>query len=287
MTVIRRALVLALFLSAAPFLHGPILYGQASESSVTNSLKNLRSVPTDKRPAATLKLAQDIATLPAGLPKVKLAYNLASLSTEGDAGHDTLQAVADTLSKSLDESPIPAKGDRPPAPYLELANLVRYENLTTTLDDPLYAKAAQTLADDDAEVQKADFTLKDLHGKKVTLSELRGKIVMVNFWATWCGPCRLEMPALDALYTHFQSQGLVVLSITDEDGFKANSVIGPMGYHPPVLIDTDGAVHKQFHIEGIPRTYVFNRDGKLVAVAIDQSTMHQFLTMLSKTDLHP
>ena len=136
-------------------------------------------------------------------------------------------------------------------------------------------------------MEKADFTLKDLHGKKYTLSELRGKIVMVNFWATWCGPCRLEMPELDTLYTHFQSQGLVVLSITDEDPFKVNSFIAPNGYHPPVLIDSKGEVHKQFHIEGIPRTFVINRDGKLVAEAIDQRTMRQFLVMLSKTDLHP
>jgi thiol-disulfide isomerase/thioredoxin len=282
MTVLHRTLVASLMLSAASFL-----YGQASEGSITNGLKNLRSVPADKRPAATLKLAEDIGTLPAGQSKVKLAFNLASLSTEGDTGHDTLQAVADTLSKSLAESPVPAKGDRPPAPYLELANLVRYEHLTTTLADPLYAKAAETLANDDADVEKADFTLKDLHNKKYTLSELRGKIVMVNFWATWCGPCRLEMPELDQLYTHFQAQGLVVLSITDEEPFKVSSFIAPTGYHPPVLIDSGGAVHKQFHIEGIPRTFVLNREGKLVAEAIDQRTMHQFLVMLSKTDLHP
>jgi thiol-disulfide isomerase/thioredoxin len=282
MSFFHRALPVAALLSTALFLNA-----QASETAINDGRKNLRSVSTDKRPAATLKLAQAIATLPAGMDKVKLAYGLAGLSTEGDAGHETLQAVADTLSKSLAETPLPAKGDRPPAPYLELATLVRYEGLTATLADPLYMQAVQTLANDDADVEKADFTLKDLRGKKYTLSELRGKIVMVNFWATWCGPCRMEMPQLDQLYTHFQSQGLVVLSITDEEAFKVNSYISPTGYHPPVLLDTGGAVHKQFHIEGIPRTFVFNREGKLVAEAIDQRTMRQFLTMLSKTDLHP
>ena len=216
-----------------------------------------------------------------------MAYNLAGLSTEGEAGHETLQAVADTLAKSLAESPVPAKGDRPPAPYDELADIVLHEQLTTTLDDPLYSKAVQTLANDDADAQKADFTLKDLHGKKHTLSELRDKIVMVNFWATWCGPCRQEMPELDRLYTYFQSQGLVILSITDEDAFKVGSFIAPIGYHPPVLIDTGGAVHKLFHIVGVPRTFIFDRDGKLIAVAIDRCVIHQFLEMLSKTDLHP
>ena len=132
-----------------------------------------------------------------------------------------------------------------------------------------------------------DLKVKDLDGRELTLQTYKGRVVLLNFWATWCGPCRLEMPDLDRLYTHFQPQGLVVLSITDEDAFKANSFIAPNGYHPPVLIDTGGTVHKQFHIEGIPRTFVFNRDGKLVAEAIDQRTMRQFLLMLSKTDLHP
>jgi peroxiredoxin len=282
MTLIQRTLLAAAILCAAPLLHA-----QASESAIKKQLGNLRSLSADQRPAATLKLALDIRTLPAGQSKVSLANSLAGYSTEGDAGHDTLQAVADTLAKSLAESPVPAKGDRPPAEFNKLADIVLHEHLTVTLDDPLYSKALQTLTNDDADAQKADFTLKDLHGKKYTLSELRGKIVMVNFWATWCGPCRQEMPELDRLYAYFQTQGLVVLSITDESAFKVNSFIAPTGYHPPVLIDTGGAVHKLFHIEGVPRTFIFDRDGKLIAVAIDRCVVHQFLEMLSKTDLHP
>jgi peroxiredoxin len=159
--------------------------------------------------------------------------------------------------------------------------------LTTTLSDPLFAKATQTLADDDADVQKADFTLKDLKGKKYTLSELRGKIVMVNFWATWCPPCMQEMPDLDRLYTHFEPQGLVVLSITDDQPFKVSSYVNTSSYHPPVLLDYEGKVHQQFHIVGIPRTFIFDRDGKLIAEAVDRRVMHQWLELLSKTDLHP
>lgn len=265
----------------------PLLLHADQESAIVSQLKGLRSVPTDQRPAATQKLAQEIRELPAGQSKLKLADALCHLSTEGDAGPGTLQAVADTLAKSLAESPVPAKGDQPPMPYLDLAKLARYEHVTVTLDDPLYAKAGQTLAANEAEIEKANFTLRDLHNKKVTLADLRGKIVMVNFWATWCGPCRLEMPALDAIYTHFQPQGLVILSVTDEDAFKVAQFIGGTGYHPPVLLDTGGAVHKTFHIEGIPETFLFGRDGKLLAVAIDQRTQRQFLEMLSKTDLHP
>jgi peroxiredoxin len=275
-----RVLSVTLLLLSMP------LFGQVSEPAIKDQLKNLRSLSAANRPAATQKLAEEIRALPAGESKLMLADSLAHLSTEGDAGHDTLQAVADTLAKALTESPAPSKNGNVPDPYHELAELARYEHVTVSLDDPLYAKAAQALADEDAEIEKADFTLKDLHGRKFTLSELRGKIVLVNFWATWCPPCRLEMPDLDVIYTHFQSQGLVVLSITDEDAFKVNSFIAPSGYHPPVLIDADGKVHKQFHIQGIPRTFVFNRDGKLVAVGIDQRTQRQFLEMLSRTDLH-
>ena len=71
---------------------------------------------------------------------------------------------------------------------------------------------------------------------------------MVNFWATWCAPCRLEMPDLDWIYTHFQSQGLVVLAITDEDAFTGWPVHHQLGYHFPVLIDPDGKV-----AQAIPR----------------------------------
>jgi thiol-disulfide isomerase/thioredoxin len=165
--------------------------------------------------------------------------------------------------------------------------LARYEHVSVTLNVPLYAKAGDTLAANDAEIEKADFTLKDLHNKPWTLSQLRGKIVMVNFWATWCPPCRAEMPNLDIIYTHFASQGLVILSITDENPFKVGQFLAQANYHPPVLIDPDDAVHKLFHIEGIPHTYVFSREGKLVGVGIDQCTQRQFFGLLAAAGLQP
>jgi peroxiredoxin len=276
-----------LFAVATLFLGAPLIYSQVSESAITKQIDKLRSLSDEQRPIATIKVAADIRTLSAGPKQVELADRVEHLVTEGDQGAEALQAVADTLSQALAQSPVPAKKDQPPMPYLDLAKLVRYEKVKATLNDPLFAKAAQTLADYDADVQKADFTLKDLHGKKVTLSELRGKIVLVNFWATWCPPCRLEMPDLDAIYTYFQPQGLVVLSITDENAFKVGSFLAPTKYRPPVLLDPDDSVHKMFHIDGIPKNFVFDRNGKLVAQTIDQCTRKQFLEMLSKTDLHP
>jgi peroxiredoxin len=275
------------FLCLAVLVAVPILSAQVKESEIVKQMDKLRSLSDAQRSAATIKLAQDIGTLPPGQSKVKYADALAHLVTEGDQGSNALQAVGDVLAKALTESSIPAKGDQPPMPYMDIARLVRYEGVTTILTDPLYAKASQVLATNDAEIEKVDFTLKDLHNKPVTFSQLRGKIVLVNFWATWCPPCRVEMPALDYLSTRFASQGLVILSISDEDPFKVGSFISPMKFHPTVLLDPGGKVHKQFHVEGIPHTFLFDRDGKLLGVAIDELTPNQFLAMLSKTDLHP
>ena len=95
------------------------------------------------------------------------------------------------------------------------------------------------------------------------------------------------MPDLDAIYTHFQSQGLVILSLTSEEPFKVNSFISNANYHPPVLLDTGGKADKEFHVSGIPKSFVFDREGKLVAESIDQRTQHQFLMMLASAGLHP
>jgi len=276
-----------LFAAAALLLAAPLLPAQASDSAFYAQMSKLRSLSSVERPIATIKLADEIRNLPAGKMKVQLANSLANLVTEGDQGDEAMKDVANTLAQALAEFPLPAQNDQPPSPYLELATLVRYKGLSITLNDPLFAKATQILIDNEADIQKADFTLKDLKNKKYTLSELKGKIVMVNFWATWCPPCRAEMPDLDLIYTHFQSQGLIVLSITDEDAFKVASFIGPSGYHPPVLLDPESKVRKLFHVSGIPKTFVFNRDGKLVGETIDQSTQRQFLEILSKTGLHP
>jgi cytochrome c biogenesis protein CcmG, thiol:disulfide interchange protein DsbE len=131
------------------------------------------------------------------------------------------------------------------------------------------------------------FQLQALNGAPTSLADYRGKPVIVNFWATWCEPCRAEMPLLSALYDHLQAQDLVVLSITDEDGLKAAQFLGGTKYHPSVLLDPGGKVHKQFHIQSIPATFIFDRDGKLVGETIDQGSPRLFLRLLSKANLQP
>ncbi|HEY1805502.1 MAG TPA: TlpA disulfide reductase family protein [Terracidiphilus sp.] len=274
-------------LIAVSLLAVPSLPGQESPAKIAGDLAKLRSLPDQKRSAATIKAANEIAALPPGMEKVELADRVSQRVTEGDQGHGALQAVADALSKALRETAVRTRSTEVPQPYMDLARLVRYENVSVSLDDPLFKKALDILADDEADVAKANFTLTDIDNKKWTLSELRGKIVLVNFWATWCPPCRAEMPNLDAIYTHFQNEGLVILSITDEDSQTVQSFLRGKDYHPPVLLDPGGVAHKEFHVQGIPQTFVFDRDGKLMGIAIDQSTQKQFLALLGKAGLQP
>jgi peroxiredoxin len=259
----------------------------ADEQAVIAKLKTLRAVPDAQRGEATKQIAAQIDALPTGMNKLRLASGLSNLATEGDFGHDTLQAVANTLTQALAATPIPARTpDRPASPYLQLAKYVRYEHVTTTLKDPEYDRAQAILLADEAEVEKADFTLSDLNGKSWTLSALRGKVVLVNFWATWCPPCRKEMPDLDALSHRFAGKGLVVLSLSDEDRDKVASYVSAHHLDYPILLDTGGTVAKSFHVEGIPKTFIFDRSGKLAAQSIDMRTQGQFLALLAQAGIN-
>ena len=256
-----------------------------AEKSIVDVISQLRSLPPDVRARETKQLALQIRQLPTAPNKVRLANGLASLSTEGDFGHDTLQEVANTLAGALREQPIPGKPGQPARAYVELAELVRYEHVEASLDDPEFAAAVSKIDADNARRQQEDFTLTDLSGKRWTLKDLKGSVVAVNFWATWCPPCRQEMPDLDALYRRFKDQGFVVLAISDEDAGKVKPYIDHAKVSYPILLDPGGAVARRFEISGIPKTFVYDRDGKLVAQSIDMRTQRQFLEMLAQAGL--
>jgi peroxiredoxin len=258
-----------------------------AEQTIVDEIKTLRATPDAERGAKTTGIATEIHTLPADSPnKNFLAVALANRATEGDFGRATLQAVADTLTDAINQNPPPAAETGHPGPaYITLARLVRYEHVTTTISNPQYTQATAALVANEAAIQKADFTLTDLQGRHWTLSQLRGKVVLVNFWATWCPPCRKEMPDLDALSKRFASQGLVVLSISDENPATVTKYLLQHTYDYPILIDPDRKANEAFHIEGIPQSFVFNRQGKLVTQSIDMRTQNQFLQMLAAADL--
>ncbi len=254
------------------------------EKPILEQLRGLRALPDDVRAKTTKDLALKIRALPAGPNKMRLANGLAGLSTEGDFGHDALQEVATTLAQTLKEQPLPDEKGQPAYPYVELAELVRYEHVDATLDAPQFAAAMAKLEADDRNRQDVDFTLKDLEGKTWTLKQLHGKVVLVNFWATWCPPCRKEMPDLETLYERFKDQGLVILSISDEEADKVKPFIADRKIQYPVLLD-GGKVHKLYEVEGIPKSFVYDREGRLVAQSIDMRTRQQFLAMLGQAGL--
>jgi peroxiredoxin len=138
---------------------------------------------------------------------------------------------------------------------------------------------------DDQGRQHANFTLTDLQGKSWSLRELRGKVVLVNFWATWCPPCRKEMPDLEALYNRFKGDGLVVLAISDEDAATVRPFIAERQVTYPILLDPGRKVNDLFQVEGIPKTFIYDREGKLVAQSIDMRTQKQFLGMIAQAGL--
>lgn len=109
-----------------------------------------------------------------------------------------------------------------------------------------------------------DFTLRTMDGPNLRLQEQRGRVVMVNFWATWCGPCRQEMPELNKLYEKYRSSGFVLLGVNvDDDTRNAASVATKLGVKFPVLLDTDKAVSKRYDLATMPSTVLIDRDGKV------------------------
>jgi peroxiredoxin len=258
----------------------------AQEKPIYDQIKTLRSLPDDVRAKTTKDIALEIRALPATPGKLRLAVYLASRATEGDFGHDTLQEVATTLADTLRQQPPPDDKGKPAGAYVELAELVRYEHLQASLDAPQYKAAMAKLEADDQQRQHADFTLTDLTGKNWTLKDLKGKVVLVNFWATWCPPCQKEMPDLESLYNRFQDQGFVILAISeDEETAKVAPFIAERKISYPILLDPGQKVNNLFHVDGIPKSFVYDRDGKLVSQSIDMRTQRQFLEMLAQAGL--
>ena len=123
--------------------------------------------------------------------------------------------------------------------------------------------AASSLASSGMEGQQApDFALKSSTGENLRLSEYRGDVVMINFWATWCGPCRQEMPLLDELYSRYQRVGFNLLGVNiDDDSNRAMNMIEELGVNFPGLFDARKEVSKLYEVEAMPVTVIVDREG--------------------------
>jgi peroxiredoxin len=114
------------------------------------------------------------------------------------------------------------------------------------------------------EMLAPDFTLKSHSGENLKLSELRGEVVMVNFWASWCGPCRQEMPLLDQLYQRYKPMGFTLLGVNVEENTAAAKKMlkeAPVSF--PILFDRKNQVSELYQVKAMPSTFLVDRDGKL------------------------
>jgi peroxiredoxin len=109
-----------------------------------------------------------------------------------------------------------------------------------------------------------DFSLHAMSGPNMRLKDQRGRVVMVNFWATWCAPCQQEMPQLNRLYQKYRSSGFVLLGVNvDDDSSKAADLATKLGITFPVLLDADKTVSKLYDVSTMPSTMLIDRDGKV------------------------
>lgn len=175
------------------------------------------------------------------------------------------------------------------------SNLEKQEETEEETEEEQPAASEETETDEeenasDPEVFPAiDFTLKDQFGNEHTLSDYKGKTVFLNFWATWCGPCRSEMPDIQKLYETYDTEGedtVIILGVAapglgqekDEAGIKA--FLDENGYTYPTVMDTTGELFAQYGISSFPTTFMIDRDGNIfgyVSGALNEDMMKSII----------
>jgi len=123
----------------------------------------------------------------------------------------------------------------------------------------------------DTPVDAPDFTLENMDGDKLSLSDFHGQVIMLNFWATWCPPCRREMPSMESIYKDLGKDGFVVLAVNEfEDPDHVFAYTGQLSVDPtfPVLFDRDSSVSQLYGVKGLPTTVIIDKQGKMVYRAV-------------------
>ncbi len=123
----------------------------------------------------------------------------------------------------------------------------------------------------DKPIEAPDFTLENFDGEKQSLHDFRGQVVMLNFWATWCPPCRREIPSMESIYQDLGKHGFVVLAVNEfEEPDHVFAYTGQLSVDPtfPILFDRDSSVSQLYGVKGLPTTVLINKQGKIVYRAV-------------------
>ena len=147
--------------------------------------------------------------------------------------------------------------------------------LACVLSGSLFAregpKLGYKLTPIDPPIPAPDFVLEDMDGERHALEDFHGKVVLVNFWATWCPPCRREMPSLERLYQNMKGKAFVVLAVNQwESPDHVFSYMGDLSVFPtfPILFDSKSALSEAFGVKGLPTSFILDKQGRIVYRAI-------------------
>jgi len=119
--------------------------------------------------------------------------------------------------------------------------------------------------DKEALTKAPDFTLRDVNGRTVTLASLKGKVVLLNFWATWCPPCKAEMPSMNKLYNELKSKGFEVVAVSTDNGISpVKEFLAKNRIDFTVIFDETKAVAREYKVFSMPTTFLIDRNGFIV-----------------------
>ena len=133
--------------------------------------------------------------------------------------------------------------------------------------------------------EAADFTLNDGAGNEVTLSALRGQVVLLDFWATWCGPCRVVMPTLQKLHQEYADKGLLVYGVNNEEPTLVREFLTDNGYTFPTLRDPRSSAFMLYQAQSIPTTVIVGRDGTIAAYIVGAHREEDYRAALAEVGI--
>lgn len=168
--------------------------------------------------------------------------------------------------------------------YLVLALVIALGGAWTWLNRLPEIAATPALAQPHPGFAAPNFALTSTTRESFALGELKGKVVLVNFWATWCPPCRAEMPAIDAAYRANKDAGFVVLAVDQMEGTDVVNAFGAKyNLSLPLLLDTDGNINRQYLVSALPTSFFVDRRGVIRDMLIGGSMTREFINGKIKT----